>query len=342
MGQKGFWDFEERQQDLLNKNKTLKHLNTIIPWELFREDLEEIYVKERKSNAGRKPIDVVLIFKMLILQQLYNISDDELEYQVKDRLSFMEFLGLGLEDRVPDAKTVWLFRQRLKDSDKLSCLFSRFESYLQQKGYQAQGGQILDATLIPVPKQKITKEDKEALDKGKIPEEWQNNPNKASQKDSDARWTQKNGESYFGYKNHINIDVVYGFIRGYIITNAAVHDSQAFTQLLDDLNTGDGIWADSAYRSEQIEWLLRLLHWNSHIHERSYRNSPLSEEKKEKNKERSKVRSKVEHVFGAWVMQMGGKFLRSLGLERAKVNLGLKNLTYNFLRLIFWETKEAF
>jgi len=340
MGQKGFWDFEERQQELLNKNKTLKYLNDIIPWELFRDELESLHKKDRKSNAGRKPIDVILMFKLLILQQLYNISDEELEYQVKDRLSFMEFLNLGIEDPVPDATTVWLFRQRLKDHDKIETLFEQFSDYLNQQGYQAQGGQIMDATLIPVPKQKMTKQEKEDLKQGQIPEEWQNDPHKMAQKDIDAKWTKKNNQSYFGYKNHINIDVDYGFIRQYIITDAAVHDSQALTRLLDDLNAGKGVWADSAYRSAGIEWLLSFLNWTSHIHERPYRNRPLSEEQKEKNTERSKTRSHVEHVFGAWVMQLGGKALRSIGLGRAEVNLGLKNLTYNFMRFIFWETRE--
>jgi IS5 family transposase len=339
MGQKGFWDIEKRQKELLSQNKTLKHLDEIIPWHLFRDELEALYEKERKSNAGRKPIDVILMFKLLILQQLYNISDEALEYQVKDRLSFMEFLNLGLEDRVPDATTVWLFRQRLKEQNKMEFLFETFSNYLNQQGYQAKGGQIMDATLIPVPKQKITKQEKQDLKQGNIPEEWQDNPHKMAQKDLDAKWTKKHGQSYFGYKNHINIDVDYGFIRQYFVTDASVHDSQAFTQILDDLNAGLGVWADSAYRSAGIEWLLLLLDWASHIHERPYRNHPLSDEQKEKNKERSKTRSHIEHVFGAWVMQMGGKWLRSIGLDRAKVNLGLKNLTYNFLRLIFWETQ---
>ncbi len=111
MGQKGFWDLEKRQHTLAQKKDTLNQLNTIIPWSEFRPILDQAHVKERKSNAGRKPFDVVLMFKLLILQTLYNISDDELEYQINDRLSFMSFLGLGLEDTISDSKTIWLFRE---------------------------------------------------------------------------------------------------------------------------------------------------------------------------------------------------------------------------------------
>lgn len=111
MSQQGFWDLENRQQKLAEQKDLLVELNRFVPWELFRKELEVIYEKPRKSNAGRKPVDIILIFKMLLLQRLYNLSDAELEYQVNDRLSFMQFLGLGLEDKVPDATTVWLFRE---------------------------------------------------------------------------------------------------------------------------------------------------------------------------------------------------------------------------------------
>jgi IS5 family transposase len=279
------------------------------------------------------------MFKLLILQQLYNISDEELEYQVKDRLSFMQFLGLGLEDSVPDATTVWLFRQRLQEHELVEVLFENFESYLKEQGYQAQGGQVMDATLVPVPKQRISKEERAQLEAGEIPVDWQENRHRLAQKDRDARWTKKHDVSYYGYKNHINIDVEHGFIRNYSVTDAAVHDSQQLTQILDADNQGDEVWGDSAYRSIAIEGLLAILSYISHIHERAYRNRPLSEEQKAENRERSKTRAKVEHVFGAWVMQMGGKLLRSIGSERAKVNLGLKNLTYNFIHLVFWETR---
>jgi IS5 family transposase len=338
MGQKGFWDLEKRQQELAKKKSILEELNRVIPWESFRTQLEQIRVKPRKSKAGRKPIDVIVMLKLLVLQQLYNISDDELEYQVKDRLSFMGFTGLGLEDAVPDATTVWLFRQQLQEHGLVECLFEQFEQYLREHGYQAQGGQIIDATLIPVPKQRIGKQDKVHLDAGKIPPQWQENRHQLVQKDVDAAWTKKNNQSYFGYKNHISIDVNHGFIRRYAITDAAVHDSQQLTAVLEADNESNEVWADSAYRSVAIEGLLAALNFISHIHERAYRHRPLSQEQQEANRERSQTRAKVEHVFGAWVMQLGGKLLRSIGLERAQVNLGLKNLTYNFIRLVFWQT----
>lgn len=341
MGQRGFWDVERRQQTLSQKKDFLDRLDALIPWETFRPLLEQIHLKERKSNAGRKATDVLLMFKLLILQQLYNISDEELEYQVNDRLSFMRFLGLGFEDTVPDATTVWLFRQRLLEQGLVESLFEQFDGYLIGAGYQAKQGQILDATFIPVPKQHFTKEEKEQLEAGQVPDSLQNNPHKASQKDTDARWTKKNNTSYFGYKDHINVDVEYGFIREYAVSDAAMHDSQLLSQLLDADNEADGIWADSAYRSELNEEVLSLIGFESHIHQRAYRNRPLNEQQQNDNRERSKIRARVEHVFGRWTMEMGGKLMRSIGLKRAKVMIGLKNLCYNFKRFVFWQGQCA-
>lgn len=341
MGQKGFWDLEQRQQKLNKKKNVLVTLNQMIPWERFRELLESAREKPRKSNAGRKPTDAILLFKLLILQQLYNISDEELEYQVNDRLSFMQFLGLSLEDAVPDATTLWLFRQQLTDSGKVSEIFEQFEGYLRWQGYVAQGGQIIDATLIPVPKQRNKREENQQIRQGEIPQDWQEQPHKLAQKDVEARWTKKNGVSYFGYKNHVGIDVTHGFIRRYEVTDASAHDSRIIGQLLDETNEGDSFWADSAYRSAAIETVLALMGFESQVNERGSRNHPLTEAQQQANRIKSQIRAKVEHVFGGWVMQMGGKLVRSIGIARAKTNLGLKNLAYNFLRYRFWELKTA-
>lgn len=339
MGQKGFWDVEARETKLAQKEDILIRLDTIVGWEEFRVLIEGVRNKARKSNAGRKSYDAILLLKMLILQQLYNISDESLEYQVNDRISFMRFLHLGIEDPVPDATTVWLFREQLTQAGIIRQLFELFEEYLRQQGYSAQGGQIIDATLIPVPKQRNSRKQNEQIAQGDLPEDWKDKPHKISQKDTEARWTQKNGVSHFGYKDHINVDKDYGFIRRYQVTHAAVHDSKALGALLDDANGSNQIWADSAYRSQAIEEGLALLDFESQIHERGYRNHPLTDAQKASNRDKSKIRAKVEHVFGHWVMEQGGKLLRCIGLQRATAVLGLKNFTYNLKRFAFWESQ---
>ena len=278
---------------------------------------------------------------MLILQRLYGISDEALEYQVNDRLSFMRFIGLGLEDKVPDATTVWLFRQKLVEQELAAELFEKFEGYLRKQGYQAEGGQIIDATLIPVPKQRNSREENEVVKSGKIPEDWEKKPAKKQQKDCDARWTKKNGISHYGYKNHINVDVKYKLIRKYAVTSASVHDSKMFGEVLDGENTGDGIWADSAYRGKRREEVIALIGMESNIHEKGSRNHPLSEEQKARNTERSQIRSRVEHVFGTMVTSMGGKMERVMGQARLETQISLKNLAYNFRRYVFLQKSCA-
>ena len=267
------------------------------------------------------------------------LSDEELEYQVNDRLSFMQFLGLGIEDTVPDATTVWLFREQLQQHGWVEELFEQFGQYLQGAGYEAKDGQIVDATLIPVPKQRNTRQQNQTIKQGEVPPEWEANPHKMAQKDVDARWTKKHGISHYGYKNHINSDVGFKFIRRYTVSDASVHDSQVLGTLLDDDNRGDGLWADSAYLSQWIVEVLTLMGFEAHINERAYRNCPLREEQKAANRERSKTRARVEHVFGDFVTSMGGKVVRSIGLARAKTQLGLKNLVYNLKRFVALETQ---
>jgi len=341
MSSLSFRDLEHRHATLEQKKDLLVHLNRLVPWEEFQPLLRQVHDKPRKSPAGRKAKPVLLMFKLLILQKLYNISDEELEYQVNDRLSFMRFLGLGLNDKVPDATTVWFFREQLRIQGLIVPLFEQFEGYLRTHGYAAKGGQIVDATLIPVPKQRNSHEENEQIKRGEPPEAWKNKPHQCAQKDTEARWTKKHGVSHFGYKDHISTDVEYGLIRRFAITDASVHDSQMLGQILDGENEGDGVWGDSAYRSDAIEAALRLLKFDSHIHERAYRNRPLTDPQKEDNRGRSKIRARIEHVFGGWVMTMGGKALRSIGLERARTHLGLTNLAYNLKRFVFWQVKSV-
>ena len=334
MGQRGFWDDQQRVAKLQKKKPVLKRLADSIPWESFRPLLDKGYAHERKSNAGRKRIDPLILFKMLVLQQLFNLSDLELEFQVNDRRSFEEFVGLGVMNSIPDATTVAFFRDRLLKAGVIEELFEMFESYLRSQGLQARGGQIIDATLVPVPKQRNTREENEEIKAGRLPEGWDKNPDRLRQKDLDARWVKKNDINYYGYKNSICIDVDHGFIRRYAVTPANIHDSQMLPRLLDPENEHDFVWADSAYSGECFADLLSLGGFESLIHEKGARNHPLSDEAKKMNRVKSAIRACVEHVFGCMTMSMGGKLTRKIGLERTEVWWGLKNLTFNFLRYL--------
>ncbi len=169
MAQMGFFDLSDRYASLDAKRAPLVEIDAIVAWEEFRPTLERVWRKseaERKSRAGRKPWDVSVMFKTLVLSALYNLSDNQIEYQVRDRLSFMRFLGLGLEDRVPDAKTVWLYREALAQAGMVEALFQPFDGYLARQGYIARGGQILDASIVPVPRNHNTRDEHKAIKNG--------------------------------------------------------------------------------------------------------------------------------------------------------------------------------
>ena len=332
MKQPGFFDLDERHEALSKQGDPLEVLNASIHWPTFRPILKKLQKKDRKSTAGRKPYDPILMFKILVLQSLYNLSDEQAEYQIKDRLSFMRFLGLCFEDRVPDATTIWLFRESLINHGVIESLFAQFNRYLDGQGYQARKGQIVDASIVPVPKQRNTREENVQIKRGEVPAEWETEPHKRAQKDIEARWTKKHGKSHYGYKNHINVDNQHKLIRNYQVTDAAVHDSQIFDELLDPGNTGASVWADSAYRSEETERTLKEAGYRSQVLHKGKRNKPLSEQQDAVNHRRSKIRVRVEHVFGFQQNSMGGKFIRTIGLLRAQGKIGLMNLGYNLMR----------
>ena len=197
------------------------------------------------------------MLKAIILCELYNLSDEQVEYQVRDRLSFMRFLGLGLEDPVPDARTIWLDREQLAQAGEVKPLFSAFDDHLKGRGYLAMGGQFIDASTVPVPRQRNKREENATIKAGDTPEAWKEKPARLRRKDCDARWTRKNGQSHYGDKNHINVDRRHKLVRDHDVSDAAVHDRQVLDQILDDDNTASDVWADSADRSAEIEEKLK-------------------------------------------------------------------------------------
>ena len=289
--------------------------------------------KERKSNAGRKGFDGVLMFKVLILQHLYNISDDETEYPIRDRYSFCRFLGVTPEGTIPDAKTIWLFRETLVKLELIEALFNDFNHQLDQRGYKARKGQIVDASFVDVPRQRNTREENDQIKAGQTPTRFQEKAHVGAQKDTDARWAKKNQETHYGYKNHVVVDNKYKLIRNYEVTSAQVHDSNVFEQRLTE-NTSKDVWADSAYRSKAAQEALVARHYRSHVHKKGKRNQPLTETDQQANRRKSKIRARVEHVFGSISNEQGGLYFRVIGLARTAVKIGMMNVVYNMRRFV--------
>ena len=288
MTQMGFFDLSDRYASLDAKRDPLVEIDAAVPWEEFRPALERVWRKPdeaRKSRAGRKPMDAVVMFKTLVLSALYNLSDDQIEYQVRDRLSFMRFLGLGLEDRVPDAKTVWLYREGLAQAGLVEELFRQFDGHLARRGYC---------------------------------------PGRADRARRADPWTRPS----------LAVPRKHKLVRRYHVSDAALHDSQAVDHLLMQGNTGAGVRADSAYRSEAIEAKLHDRKLKSHIHRKGKRGKPLTDQAKGSNRTRSSVRVRVEHVFGAQTNDMGGTLVRTIGIARARAKIGMKNIAYNMRRLV--------
>jgi len=328
--QPSFFDLDNRHKKL-DERDTLIWLNKLIDWEDFRKTLQQCQEKPRKSAAGRKSFDVVMMFKALVLQHLYNLGDDELEFQIRDRYSFCRFLGLSPESTVPDAKTFWSFRETLTRKGLIKPLFYDFDQQLAEKGFSAQKGQIVDASFVTAPKQRNTREENQQIKQGETPERFEENPTVKRQKDVDARWTKKHAQRYYGYKDHIAIDVAHKLIREYAVTSAEIRDSQVFYELLSE-NSSKSVWADSAYRSVENELLLEADDYRSHVHSKAYRNLALTEREKQANRKKSRTRARVEHVFGSMTNEMGGMFVRVIGQTRAEAKIGMMNLVYNMRR----------
>lgn len=327
--QPSFFDHQDRLDLLERLGDPLPKLERTIHWEAFREVLHPVYKATDPRKGGRPPYDAVLMFKVLVLQQFYNLSDDQTEFQIRDRYSFCRFLGLSPEGRVPDAKTIWVFRERLKQLSLMDRLFAQVLSQIDAAGFTARKGQIVDAALVPVPRQRNRRDENTRIKAGDPPQDW--SEAKRRQKDVQARWTQKHGQSHYGYKNHLSVDNQHKVIRHYAVTSAEVHDSQVFERLLDEHNSSGDVWADSAYRDQTREQALARAGYRSHIHRKGSRKRALNEREQAANRKRSKIRARVEHIFA----QQANRLIRTIGKARAEVKIGMMNLVYNMRRLVW-------
>ena len=240
-----------------------------------------------------------------------------------------------MHGEVPDEKTIWLFREVLSKRGVIEKLFALYRAHLEKLGLIENNGSIVDASFVEVPRQRNSREENQTIKEGKIPEDWKEDPAKLRQKDTEARWTKKNEQTYYGYKDHVKVDTQSKLIKTYEVTDASVHDSQVLPSLLQKTDTDTQLHADSAYRSEQIEDTLQRRGVQSKIHEKGYRNQPLTKSQRRSNRAKSRIRARVEHVFAHITNCMNGFRIRSIGIVRARSNIGLINLTYNIVRSVY-------
>ena len=355
-GQPGFFDSDERLKALSAAGDPLERLAAVVDFEVFRDDLAAALARSDRSKGGRPPYDPVLMFKVLVLQTLYTLSDDQTEYQLKDRLSFMRFVGLALHDPIPDAKTIWLYREQLARAGATERLFARFDALLRSKGWLAMGGQIVDATVIEARRPRLTQAEKDTIKGGGVPAEWR--PARRAQVDRDGRWTIKRGQKRqaapgdghkrqveiavpaFGYKNHVGIDREHGLLRRYTVTHAAAYDGGQLGAVLDGDNTASDVWADTAYRSAANLALLDGRGLKPQFQRKKPRGRKMPAHIARGNATRARVRSRVEHVFAAQKCRLG-LLVRTVGMVRARVKIGLANLAYNFARLAWLHRQTA-
>ncbi|MEM6859061.1 MAG: IS5 family transposase [Pseudomonadota bacterium] len=357
MRQAGLFGLSDHLERLSKDGDPLEVLESTVDFEYFRSWLIEGLGYGDGSKGGRPPFDPVSMFEALILQAQHNLSDARMEFMIRDRLSWMRFLGVDLGAPTPDENTIRRFRNRLTETGTLKRVMKAFDWQLKKKGYIPMAGQIVDASLVPAPKQRNTEAEKAAINDGKSAAEiWPNELNKAAQKDTNARWTLKIGGKIryrpdgtpvpqialpvFGYKSHISIDRRYGFIREAAVTSASDADGRMLRHLVTTENTSSEVWADCAYRSERNEKWLAKNGLTSRIHMRKPKGRPMPEATSRANARKSSVRARVEHVF-AHQKNRFGLFVRTIGIARAEAKLTLANLAYNFDRLIFHGRKTV-
>ena len=246
--------FEREDQDVaFGEFDDLRKLREVVDWEAFRPLLREIFGRSGSGKGvlrGRPSWDVLLMFRVLLLGVNYQLSDRQLRFPLLDRCSFKRFVGLLNDGDVPDRKTIWKYRHRLAGSGRTKELFEAFEAQLREAGYALTGGQIVDSTMVEVPRQRDTRGENAALKQGEVPKDWKESPRKLAQKDVEATWTKKHGVNHYGYKNHVTVDRQYQLVRHYEATTASTHDSQVLTKVLRPDKDDGRVWGDSAYRSQ--------------------------------------------------------------------------------------------
>ncbi|MCC6577264.1 MAG: IS5 family transposase [Flavobacteriales bacterium] len=327
---RSLFDEQAKHEKLEKINDVLPRLSRMVDREAFRPLIEGSFPVRDPKKGGQPPYDRVMLFKCLVLLELYGISAEVLEYQINDRASFQRFLGLEPQHQVPDSTTIRLFAEHLTRTKAMEQIFAHYHARLSTAQLVVNQGKIIDASMVHAPIQHNKREDRELLENNEVPANW--SARKLAQKDLDANWTKKNSKSYHGYKNHVKVDAGSKLIDHYVVTVASTADGDMAWELLDERDAGQPLLADKGYDWEEVKEGIALAKMLDHTHKKARRNKPLTPQQDARNKELSKVRARVEHVFASMNKQLHGLSVRCIGLMRATFRVGLTNLCYNILR----------
>lgn len=330
IAERGLFDAMDRMAQIDAMGDPLANLNRIMNWEIFVPVLDRIPRKEPKGPGGRPPFNPMFMFRILVLQSLYGIADEQTQFQILDRRSFHRFLNITEADTVPDQNTIREFRETLTNAKLFEELFATFTAYLAERGFITRKGCIADASFVEVPRQRNCKADNEAIKEGKVPEGWENHPKRLAHKDLDARWTKKNQQTFYGYKNHVNVDLESKLIIRAEVTDAAVHDSQALDAITRQGDPETSL--DSGYAGKPCADILAAKGIPAQVCEKGTRGKPLTPRQKRSNRSKSRKRSRVEHVFGFMTVSMNAMYKRHVGMVRNRASILLCNLVYNMAR----------
>lgn len=322
---------DDRREKIDRLGDPLAEIESHIDFGALAAEVDRIAPRPDSARGGRPAFPTETMVRIVVLKRLYNLSDEQMEYQLLDRMSYQRFCGLGQARNIPDRTTIWTFENRIGEAGA-QALFEGVSAQLLRRGYIARGGQIIDATLVPAPKQRIDRDERALIEQPTTPAEWK--PAKRRQKDVEATWTKKHGKSHFGYKLSINVDKRYKLIRKFETATASVHDSRHFEAVFDPSNTSRDVYADRGYPSQEREAKLKQIGYRNHIQRKGTRGHPLSECQRRRNHRIAKTRARVEHVFGA-MEQMGGKLIRTIGQARARFAMTLMAACYNLKRLVY-------
>lgn len=335
---------ERRQEKLVQFTGVLMKLDQLVDWSGLAAAVNQATGREAAQPKGGRPAySTQALLKIVVLQQLYgNLSDEQMEYALLDRVSWQHFVGLAHARDLPDARTLWSFKEQLAQGGGAMALFESVGQQLAQAGLQARGGQIIDATLIRVPKAQLSRQDKQSLNDGKTPAHW--STKQAAHRDTDARWTAKRAVYSFGYKAHVNTDQKHKLIRALEVTPANVDDRAPLEHLIDQSQarkqSGKTVHADRGYHGAATRALLKARGLSDAVARKDDANRFDQTNVHQRNQKLARIRARVEHVFGSWEKTMG-KRIRTIGGVRATAQITIQATMYNLRRWVTLEGKGA-